>query len=40
VARFKSPELVVHIDQVPLLAAGKPDRTTLKERAAALSVDI
>jgi len=40
VARFKTPELVVHIDEVPLLAAGKPDRTTLKERAAALSVDI
>jgi cyclohexanecarboxylate-CoA ligase len=40
VARFKTPELVVHIDEVPLLAAGKPDRTTLKTRAAALRVDI
>jgi cyclohexanecarboxylate-CoA ligase len=38
VARFKTPEVVVHIDQVPLLAAGKPDRAALKERAAALQV--
>jgi non-ribosomal peptide synthetase component E (peptide arylation enzyme) len=40
VARFKTPEIVVHIDEVPLLAAGKPDRTALKARAAALSVAI
>ncbi|MGO8860005.1 MAG: AMP-binding protein [Acidimicrobiales bacterium] len=38
VARFKTPEIVVHIDEVPLLAAGKPDRASLKERAASLSV--
>jgi cyclohexanecarboxylate-CoA ligase len=40
VARFKTPEIVVHIDEVPLLAAGKPDRTALKARAAALSVAV
>ena len=39
VARFKTPELVVHIDEVPLLAAGKPDRGALKARAAALPVE-
>jgi acyl-CoA synthetase (AMP-forming)/AMP-acid ligase II len=38
VARFKTPEVVVHIEEVPLLAAGKPDRAELKARAAALSV--
>jgi acyl-CoA synthetase (AMP-forming)/AMP-acid ligase II len=38
VARFKTPEVVVHLDEVPLLAAGKPDRTALRERAAALTV--
>ena len=38
VARFKTPELVVQLDEVPLLAAGKPDRTALKARAAALSM--
>jgi len=40
VARFKTPEVVVHIDEVPLLAAGKPDRAALKARAAVLSVAI
>ncbi len=40
VARFKTPEVVVHIEEVPLLAAGKPDRTALKARAAAMSVAI
>ena len=39
-ARFKTPEVVVHIDEIPLLAAGKPDRTALKARAAAMSVAI
>jgi len=38
VARFKTPELVVQLEEVPLLAAGKPDRTALKARAAALSM--
>ena len=38
VARFKTPELVVQLDEVPLLAAGKPDRSALKARAATLSM--
>ena len=38
VARFKTPEVVVPVDEVPLLAAGKPDRTALKARAATLDV--
>jgi cyclohexanecarboxylate-CoA ligase len=38
VARFKTPEVVVHLDEIPLLAAGKPDRTALREQAAALTV--
>ena len=36
VARFKTPEVVVQVDQLPLLAAGKPDRAALKARAAGL----
>jgi acyl-CoA synthetase (AMP-forming)/AMP-acid ligase II len=40
VARFKTPEVVVHLDEVPLLAAGKPDRTALRDRAAALTVSL
>jgi len=36
VARFKTPEIVVQVEELPLLAAGKPDRATLRERAAAL----
>jgi acyl-CoA synthetase (AMP-forming)/AMP-acid ligase II len=40
VARFKTPEVVVHLSEVPLLAAGKPDRAALKARAATLSVAI
>jgi len=35
VARFKTPEVVFQVDQLPLLAAGKPDRGALKARAAA-----
>ncbi|MGO8873074.1 MAG: AMP-binding protein [Acidimicrobiales bacterium] len=38
VARFKTPELVVHLDEVPLLGVGKPNRSVLRERAAALGV--
>ena len=34
VARFKTPERVVALDALPLLAAGKPDRAALRERAA------
>ena len=36
VARFKTPELVVPVDELPLLAAGKPDRSALRARAATL----
>lgn len=39
VARFKTPELVVEVDELPLLAAGKPDRSALRARAATLQVD-
>jgi acyl-CoA synthetase (AMP-forming)/AMP-acid ligase II len=34
VARFKTPERVVVVDAFPLLAAGKPDRAALRDRAA------
>jgi cyclohexanecarboxylate-CoA ligase len=34
VARYKTPERVVRVDELPLLAAGKPDRAALKARAA------
>ncbi|HEY7916595.1 MAG TPA: AMP-binding protein [Acidimicrobiales bacterium] len=37
VARFKTPELVVHVDEIPLLGIGKPDRSALKARAAQLA---
>ena len=33
VARFKTPERVVRVDELPLLAAGKPDRAALRARA-------
>ena len=29
VARFKTPERVVQVDELPVLAAGKPDRAAL-----------
>jgi cyclohexanecarboxylate-CoA ligase len=35
VTRFKWPERVEHVDALPLLPAGKPDRAALKARAAA-----
>ena len=35
VARFKTPERVVRVDELPLLSAGKPDRGALRDRAAA-----
>lgn len=35
VATFKTPERVVQLDELPLLAAGKPDRAALKTRATA-----
>jgi cyclohexanecarboxylate-CoA ligase len=34
VAVFKTPERVVQVDELPLLAAGKADRAALKQRAA------
>jgi 2,3-dihydroxybenzoate-AMP ligase len=34
VARYKTPERVVQIDELPVLAAGKPDRARLQARAA------
>jgi cyclohexanecarboxylate-CoA ligase len=37
VARFKTPERVIVVDALPLLASGKPDRTALRARAAAVS---
>jgi cyclohexanecarboxylate-CoA ligase len=33
VARFKTPERVVVVDSLPLLASGKPDRAALRARA-------
>jgi acyl-CoA synthetase (AMP-forming)/AMP-acid ligase II len=36
VTRFKTPERVVQVDSLPTLAAGKPDRATLRDRAAQL----
>jgi cyclohexanecarboxylate-CoA ligase len=33
-ARFKTPEVVVQLDELPLLPAGKPDRAALKAQAA------
>ena len=32
-ARFKAPERVIQVDELPLLAAGKPDRAALRETA-------
>jgi cyclohexanecarboxylate-CoA ligase len=39
VARFKTPERIVVVDELPLLASGKPDRTELRARAAASRSD-
>ncbi len=36
VTRFKTPELVVQLDALPVLAAGKPDRATMRTMAAKL----
>lgn len=35
VARYKTPERIIVLDRLPTLAAGKPDRATLKEMAVA-----
>jgi cyclohexanecarboxylate-CoA ligase len=37
VTRFKTPEYVVRLDSLPVLAAGKPDRAALRARAAGLA---
>jgi acyl-CoA synthetase (AMP-forming)/AMP-acid ligase II len=37
VARFKTPEYVVHVDEVPVLGVGKPDRPELRRRAEVLA---
>ena len=37
IARFKTPELVVVLDDLPMLAAGKPDRAALRHHAARLA---
>lgn len=37
VARYKTPERVINVDSLPLLAAGKPDRAALREMAATSS---
>jgi acyl-CoA synthetase (AMP-forming)/AMP-acid ligase II len=36
VTRFKTPEMVVQLDALPVLAAGKPDRSALRTMAAKL----
>lgn len=33
VTRFKTPELVVQLEQLPMLAAGKPDRAAIRRMA-------
>jgi cyclohexanecarboxylate-CoA ligase len=40
VARFKTPELVVHVDEIPLLGIGKPDRIRLRDTAARVAVGL
>jgi cyclohexanecarboxylate-CoA ligase len=37
IARFKTPERVVRVDVLPVLAAGKVDRAALKDHAATLA---
>ncbi len=37
VARFKTPEVVVHLEEIPLLGVGKPDRPVLRARIAKLA---
>ncbi|MHB1712623.1 MAG: class I adenylate-forming enzyme family protein, partial [Acidimicrobiales bacterium] len=37
VARFKTPESVVHVEEIPLLGIGKPDRSSLRQKASSLT---
>lgn len=39
VTRFKTPELVVQLESLPVLAAGKPDRAALRKMAAEMAVN-
>jgi cyclohexanecarboxylate-CoA ligase len=39
IARYKTPERVVRLDELPLLSAGKADRAALRARAAATAPD-
>jgi non-ribosomal peptide synthetase component E (peptide arylation enzyme) len=34
VARFKTPERMIRVDELPLLGIGKPDRAALRAQAA------
>jgi acyl-CoA synthetase (AMP-forming)/AMP-acid ligase II len=34
-AKFKTPEAVLHVDSIPMLPTGKPDRAQIKDYAAA-----
>lgn len=40
VTRFKTPEYVVQVESIPVLAAGKPDRAALRARAASLRAQL
>ena len=40
VTRFKTPEIVVVLDEIPVLATGKPDRNALRKAAAEHGDDI
>ena len=33
VARYKTPERIIHVDELPVLGPGKPDRAALRARA-------
>jgi acyl-CoA synthetase (AMP-forming)/AMP-acid ligase II len=37
VTRFKWPEVVIPVDALPMMAAGKPDRAALRARAASIT---
>ncbi len=39
ITRFKTPEMVVQLDALPVLAAGKPDRSSMRTMAAKLRND-
>jgi acyl-CoA synthetase (AMP-forming)/AMP-acid ligase II len=39
IARYKTPELVVELDEIPVLSLGKPDRAALQEVGRALAAE-